>query len=119
MNKKQLFLPILILMLTRASCAKEDRPVVSEQPPQDEEIRAETYIAPSAAQTHGLYTESDLGYTKVGYFYKVDLNNDGKEEIVEVTEPYKLFTNVLDGVWGDDTGAVIRILKNKRKCQWD
>ena len=77
-----------------------------------EETRAETHIVSPDVKGHGLYTENDLGYCKVGYYYQVDLNNDGEEEIVEVAEPYKFFTNVPDSVWGDDTGAVIRILNS-------
>lgn len=103
MKNIKLLILVLIPILFCVSCAKQDQPPSVSQ----EEIGDE--------KSHGIYTESDLGYYKVGYYYEVDLNNDGELEIVEVTEPYKFFTNIPDSIWGDDTGAVIRILNSNGK----
>ncbi|MFC1667155.1 hypothetical protein ACFL0P_04770 [Candidatus Omnitrophota bacterium] len=115
MSKKQTLLSILILLLFCISCAKKDKPVSVSEHEQDQGIRAETYTSPADAQDQGIYIDDNLGYAKTGYFYKIDLNADNEEEIVEVTEPHKLFTNLPEGEWGDDTGAVIRILDRDSK----
>ncbi|MBU1147122.1 MAG: VCBS repeat-containing protein [Candidatus Omnitrophica bacterium] len=102
MSNKILFsVLILPLLFSCISCSKDLPARVVEQ---DEQGKSER---------RSLYADRDLGYCKVGYYYRLDLNNDGKEEIVEVTEPYKFYTNLPDSVWGDDTGAVIRILNRK------
>jgi len=51
----------------------------------------------------------ELGRCLVGYFDNVDLNNDGLFEVVKITDPCKVYTNVPDSEWGDDTGVVIKI----------
>ena len=64
--------------------------------------------------------EDDLGYCLVAYFEDQDLNNDGTLENVEVIEPCRVFTNLPDGLWGDDTGATITIAdSNGRQIFWD
>ncbi|MBU1887648.1 MAG: hypothetical protein KKB46_00430 [Candidatus Omnitrophica bacterium] len=81
MNKTQSFLLILSLIFSCTAYAKEDRSVVSEQPAQDEEIYAETYIAPSVAQSQGLYIEGD--------FEGIGVSDYGTEGIAKVTELHK------------------------------
>jgi len=52
----------------------------------------------------------ELGRCRVGYFDNVDLNNDGLFEVIKITDPCKVFTNVPDSEWGDDKGVVIKIV---------
>ena len=54
----------------------------------------------------------NLGRCLDGYFENIDLNNDGQPEIVKVTSPCRIFTNVSDNEWGDERVA-IEILNEK------
>lgn len=69
-------------MLSCTSCAKEDIPAsVSQEISEDDEIYAETYIAPSAAQSQGLYIEGD--------FEGIGISDYGTEGIAKLTELHK------------------------------
>ena len=78
MNKKQLLLIILILILSCASCAKEEKSTPGSQENfrdyQIEEMYAEAYISPSDAESQGIYTDLDPGYTKVRYSDKIEMD---------------------------------------------